>query len=319
MREGPGRRAGFTLIELLVVLAIIGTLIALLLPAVQKVREAANRTKCANNLKQLGLGIHHFHDAYGTLPPSRIYHVNQAGFSGSWAAWTVLIMPFIEQDNLYKQWDLSRRYFEQPASARESPVDLYFCPSRLSPYRVSIENNYDSFDGGGPDSNFYPGALGDYACASGDRLSYTGVFDSADANGAMIEADAQVVDGRVTSWRSRTSLNSLTDGTGNTILVGEKHVDPAVYGRGIADFAFYHGGIGSACNIGRVGGPGFPLAQDPFSSALQPERVFGSYHPGVVQFVMGDGSVRGLPKDLDPQVLRLLIVRNDGEVIPDNF
>ncbi len=319
MREGPKRRAGFTLIELLVVLAIIGVLVALLLPAVQKVREAANRTKCANNLKQIGVGIHHFHDAYGTLPPSRICHVNQTDLTGSWAAWTVLLMPFIEQDNLYKQWDLSRPYFEQSAGARESTVDLYFCPSRLSPYRVSIDNSYDRFDGGGPDSNFYPGALGDYACASGDRLGYTGVFDSADANGAMIEADAQVVARRVTSWRSRTSLNSLTDGTSNTILIGEKHVDPAMYGQGIADFAAYHGGITSACNVARVGGPGFPLALDPFSPALQPERVFGSYHPGVVQFVMGDGSVRGIPKDIDPQTLRLLIVRNDGEVIPDNF
>ena len=318
MREGPWRRAGFTPIELLVVIAIIGTLIALLLPAVQKVREAANRMKCANNLKQIGLGIHHFHDAYNTLPPSRIYHLSLDDFSGSWAAWTVLIMPFIEQDNLYKQWDLSRTYFEQSAAARQSTVDLYFCPSRLSPYRISIDNNYDRSIGG-PDSNFYPGALGDYACASGDRLSYTGVFDSADANGAMIEAEAQVTDRRVMSWRSRTSLNSLTDGTSNTILVGEKHVDPSAYGQGIADFAVYHGGIGSACNIARVGGPGFPLAQDPFSPALQPERVFGSYHPGVVQVVMGDGSVRGLPKDIDPQILRLLIVRNDGEPIPDTF
>ncbi len=317
MRERPWRRAGFTLIELLVVLAIMGVLIALLLPAVQKVREAANRMSCANNLKQLGLGFHHFHDAYGTLPPSRIYHADLDDLKGSWAAWTVLIMPFIEQDNLYKQWDLSRTYFEQSAAARESVVNLYFCPSRLSPYRVSIDNSYDR-PSGGPDSNFYPGALGDYACSSGDR-SYSGVFDSAEANGAIIEAEAQLTGHRITSWRSRTSLNSLTDGTSNTILVGEKHVDPDVYGQGVADFAAYHGGISYPCNIARVGGPGFPLAQDPFTPALQGERVFGSCHPGIVQFVMGDGSVRGLPTTIDPQILRLFVVRNDGEPIPENY
>jgi prepilin-type N-terminal cleavage/methylation domain-containing protein len=318
MREGPWRRAGFTLIELLVVVAILGTLVALLLPAVQKVREAANRMTCANNLKQIGLGFHHFHDAYDTLPPSRICHANLDNLKGSWAAWTVVIMPFIEQDNLYKQWDLSRMYFEQSASARQSTVELYFCPSRFSPYRVSRYNSYDSLSSG-PDSDFYPGALGDYACSSGDRLGYSGIFDGPDANGAIIEAEAQMEQRRVVSWRSRTSLNSLTDGTSNTILVGEKHVDPDVYGQGIADFAAYHGGITYPCNVARVGGPGFPLAQDAFTRAPNGERVFGSYHPGIVQFVMGDGSVRGLPTSIDPQTLRLLIVRNDGEPIPDNF
>src|SRR5262245_5102981 len=94
--------AGFTLIELLVVIAIIGVLLALLMPAVQKVREAANRTQCANNLKQLGLAVHSFHGVTNTLPPDRL--------ANEWPTWAVLLLPYLEQDNAYRLWDLRCRY-----------------------------------------------------------------------------------------------------------------------------------------------------------------------------------------------------------------
>src|SRR5262245_50740760 len=109
-----GRRRGFTLIELLVVIAIIAVLIGLLLPAVQKVRESGNRTTCANNLKQMGLAIQIYHDATNTLPPTRT----------SWdsgLSWTLLILPYMDQEAFYKQWNPLRSFYDQTPGLAETP------------------------------------------------------------------------------------------------------------------------------------------------------------------------------------------------------
>src|SRR5436309_10604965 len=148
------RRLGFTLIELLVVIAIISMLVGLLLPAVQKAREAASRLQCANNLKQIGLAMHHYENVYERLPATRLW-------AGS-ATWAVLILPFLEQDNLFRQWSLSRNYYDQSPVARLSPVKIYFCPSRRTASSAPTASVAGDVPSGGGGSHL-PGALGDYA------------------------------------------------------------------------------------------------------------------------------------------------------------
>jgi prepilin-type N-terminal cleavage/methylation domain-containing protein len=151
MRRG---QKGFTLIELLAVIAIISILIGLLLPAVQKVREAANRLSCANNLHQIGLAMHNYHDTHGALPGNTL--------GGGKASWAVLILPQMEQDNVSKMWDADKSYVAQSVAARQASVPNYFCPSRRTAQTAGLSLAGDTPDGliGG---RHYPGALADYA------------------------------------------------------------------------------------------------------------------------------------------------------------
>ena len=163
--ESTGRRKGFTLVELLVVIAVIGILIGLLLPAVQKAREAANRLSCANNLKQISLAMHHYHVDYGKLPPrARLAGPSDAN-NGAGATWAVLIMPYLEQDNLYNQWNLSGRYYDQNETARRASVRIYFCPTRRSAGSApdSSTSGDQSILADGSLASNVPGGLGDYA------------------------------------------------------------------------------------------------------------------------------------------------------------
>ncbi len=114
-------RSGFTLIELLVAMAIIAILVALLMPAVQSSREAARRTQCRNNLKQIGVAIHNFHAQEGALPPSRNYD--------HYTTWAFLILPHLEQFTLFSSWDASLKYYYQPDEARLTHIPMYMCPT----------------------------------------------------------------------------------------------------------------------------------------------------------------------------------------------
>jgi prepilin-type N-terminal cleavage/methylation domain-containing protein len=158
-------RHAFNLMELLVVISIITLLVGLLLPAIQYIREPANRTVCANHLKQIGLAMHYHHNVHGRLPA-----FSKDGPDAT--TWCVMLLPFLEQEDLYKLWDLSKSYYEQTDTARLTQVETYFCPSRRS-----MSSDPTTSLGGdqpflGDDGNpsllpNTPGALGDYAACTG--------------------------------------------------------------------------------------------------------------------------------------------------------
>jgi prepilin-type N-terminal cleavage/methylation domain-containing protein/prepilin-type processing-associated H-X9-DG protein len=280
-------RPAFTLIELLVVIAIIGVLIALLLPAVQKVREAANRAKCSNNLKQIGLAMHNYHDTNDRLP----YADTRVGTSYAYPSWSVEMLPYIEQGNLYQQFRMAigasqhngyNPLDKMPAAFVQTPVPTFFCPSRRAPDGSVL----------GEVSGAIPmGAVGDYGVCLGDDSYQTGAFPLA--------SDTPI------------RFAQITDGLSNTLMVGEKHVP--VNGFGLAasgDLCIYASDHGT---VGRQAGVKYPLATsltDVFN------MQFGSWHSGTVQFVFCDGSVHGLRTSTEGKTLGLLANRADGQVIP---
>jgi prepilin-type N-terminal cleavage/methylation domain-containing protein/prepilin-type processing-associated H-X9-DG protein len=189
-------RRAFTLIELLVVIAIIAILIGLLLPAVQKVREAAARMSCANNLKQLGLACHHYHDSQQSLPPGYYATAAYPDTTPGWG-WGAFLLPYIEQDNLYRQINFSQPVEKSPAI--QTLVKTYLCPSDappLLPFAVT-DGSFTTLTLAAPSS---------YAATVGDDSS-----DTADPTG-----------NGVFYRNSRTRLTDIIDGTSHTTLLGDR-------------------------------------------------------------------------------------------------
>ena len=306
---------GFTLVELLVVIGIIGILISLLLPAVQSARESSRRLSCMNNLHQIGLALHQFHDVYNKLPPSR--YVN-----GS-PTWFAIILPFIEAQPEMDVWHLEQLYYAaNNRHARETSIPLYRCPSRHAP-RLAY-NNFG--DAGATNTR---GAVGDYAGNAGNNSRGGDQFWRPGANGTIITANMfdDNPNGR-TSWESNVSFKMITDGLSHTFLAGEKHVP---IGAGEYQGSIYNGDNQNNC--ARVAGRVAPLANSDQDLTRCREihvcdgrirgpcicDTFGSWHPGNCLFVFGDGHVGPVEVNTDLTVVDRLAARNDGLAIDVAF
>jgi prepilin-type N-terminal cleavage/methylation domain-containing protein/prepilin-type processing-associated H-X9-DG protein len=309
-------RPAFTLVELLVVIAIIGVLVALLLPAVQMARESARRTQCGNHLKQLGLAAQNFNDTRGWLPPSRVSNDNTDA-NQNWVTWAVLLLPYIEQQNLYGQWDITLAYEKHKEVVTKQAVPVYFCPSRRRPTAAFSNESATSGPSGG---------LSDFASCGGrgpnDNTTAQGVPNQY-ARGAMICARWRMNTSplSVADWQGQVRLATITDGTSNTLLFGDKQVRRTTkWGQG-EDRSVYTGA--NLNNSRRFAGIDLKTNEqyklDGFTAAEVTQGVdnqaFGSLHPGVVQFVFCDGSVHGLQKNTNLQTLGRLAEKDDGESI----
>ncbi len=314
-------KCGFTLVELLVVIAIIGILIALLLPAVQAAREAARRMQCANNLKQIGLSLHMFHEAKGRVPPSFLC----GSGCGNWLS---QILPYIEQEDLHELCDPDLNFYFQPEEVLRIQVSVYNCPSHRSPGVLSL-----------PATRFgqtKQGAVADYAICGGDG-TYWYHYNGGVANSNGIGYPTHDPVGIRTGWFEESSTGQLryvgykmfrsfgdvTDGLSNTLFVGEKHVHPEHEGELVwGDGSFFCDDSSSIAT--RVVGPDVPLAQGPEDSTIPAgagyhHRRFGSHHAGgICQFVFCDGSVRAFPPETNTTLLGYMAHIRDGQVIPGN-
>ncbi len=294
-------RRGFTLIELLVVIAIIAILIGLLLPAVQKVREAAARTKCQNNLKQLGIGLHSYHDANGQFPAG-------AGIANG-LSWRVYMLPYIEQDNLYKQFDLGPGNWNG-GSNREGPkkmvnalnkIPVFNCPS--IPDDKAANGSSTLVDGRKTFVSDYHGVAGPKGTNPAANAAYRVDPNPAGQGGFALQG--------LLGKDSKNRFGSLTDGTSNTIVVGEVSVrwngnilisDGADWVRGVG----FGNGMAGCRNVQNA-------INTPYNGVYN-DISFGSQHTGGAQFVMGDGSVRFVQQSIDLVVYKATASMDGGEV-----
>ena len=345
MAPSVTRRSAFTLIELLVVIAIIAILIGLLLPAVQKVREAAARLQCQNNLKQLGLASHSFHDANNALPKGGrdgdVGAPNNAQTRGccNWTDpnaatknaagqmddrsgfnWRYTLLPYIEQDNLHRT--ISR------ATLYATPVKTYYCPTRRAPtvYGAGVRCDYNG--NAGTDFENGTSVNGNTQGSNGNTPYGVNSF-----NGPMVRENA----GNVT-------MTGITDGTSNTIWIGEKWLHPQRHNADGGDNENTTNAGWDQCVV-RIGGGTYSYTYNggqPATQGVHPTRtiprtpqpdadapqvvnstggpvtiwneLFGSSHPGGAQFVMCDGSVRSIRYGVDPVAFAAACTRNGGEV-----
>lgn len=323
-------RPAFTLVELLVVIAIIGVLVGLLMPAVQSAREAARRMSCQNNLKQLALAAHMHHDAMGAFPAGRYEPRPNAPVTqncgGEEPTWLVRVLPFIEQQNQAVHWDLSAKWYDAPAIARETIADVFLCPTRRAGTNPVGSREVGSSSGGtlpcgcpfpGTGGQNITGALCDYGGNHGDLTpgstgAATDFYYGGNGTGVIISVRPKCANGLPREPYDRVRMSAVRDGTSMTFLFGEKHIPLDKLDVFPEDSPAYDGDHLPASH--RLAGPGVRLALGP-NDSLANWLSFGSWHPGYVNFAMVDGSVRTFAVTTDTLTLGALANRNDAHIV----
>lgn len=320
---------GFTLVELLVVIAIIGILIGMLLPAVQTVREAARRTSCLNNMRQLGISLHNYEGAYNAFPPSRLIPddnslpsgLTAGGGTSAFQSWTTLILPFIEQGNLADRFNFRQAWFDEVNSS-----NLEVVGTKLSIFQCASSPSSDGED----PYHVIGAAAGDYGSINEVKKKvYTDVLGVSVPN---VSARAGLL-----SKFKKNPIGYCTDGTSNTFYVAECAGQPDVYtSRGpmtVERFANYTDdkvvsfngrfvptdGTGWAdpdCgfSINGATSDGLNKYGPAMINAINVSEAF-SFHPGGASFAMADGSVQFVEAQIDAQVFVAMCTRSGGEVV----
>ena len=302
-------RRGFTLVELLVVIAIIGSLVALLLPAIQAARESARRTTCVSNLKQIGLAVQTHHDSLKHYPMGRD-RFDQFGVS-----WAYRLLPYLEMNTVYQAYQKTARVDDAANSpAMRTPIETYACPSRRT---AAADRDFDNNDAA-PVVRA-AAALGDYAaCAGIDYMNGTAQSTGGADNGLKMDTRPELNESGAIFSFSKTQERFITDGLSNTICIGEKHKpqtptnnNPEMLHYEQGDNAFLAGDSPRTIFAGT--GQGIATGPDDGSATK-----FGSEHNGMTHFQFLDGHVRGIKNDVDFQVLNWLGAIGDDQVIPED-